>query len=905
MRSRPWPHALVVALVPLAAWRIAAGQAADPANPLPPPPKVKVQPVTPAGSASDSDLIPDDAAGPPKFAVTPFENHVVRGSSLDWIIAEAPFEIAEKTEVVLGLEPINPPAYVPGERVPAEPDTVAAYGQKVGAAYVVTGWFDRPGQDLRVDVVVWKLDGKTAKIAGEAQRMGAPAAYHKLLGEAMGDAWTKSGATSVDLARGAKLSRPLANDMYAVTLVGKGLGQLTGAIAAMSEDTGSGATAVNKGPDLKAAEASLERAVFVDPKMAEAQRLLGELYMIQAALPGPGTGNATDARLVARAAGKFNYAADLAPDDLASLRAAAYSTAAAGKWEVALDMFRRLVTKKPWDLEARYQLGAAMWQVGDAHGAEKQLQQVTARQPDHLPARRVLVLIHASRSDTPKLIGELEEIAARAPGDLDVKADLATAYGAIGQWPKAIERLEQIAGERPSDMPLHVRIGDAHRKNGDLSGALEWYGKAQKMAPESSLPGFAIAQSLYDAGQLDSAARIYIGLQRYWQDLPAAEEALGAIAMLQNKANEAAWYLRKATRETPRSLPTRRAVIAAELMRKDPIAALQQLDPALAAWPDDGVLHYLAGVAHQLEGDPGAARAELGKALEVQPGLPAARAALAQLGAGGAIALDFKPELVRPWGDADAVQDALDRFAAISSQMTSIRDEYQGYLLGMLGVLGVGPLAEPKPPGKGQRVCPVGRIAKPWAAAQATMKRYQKLGLDLESTYRFIARHDEAGLTASLLPNGRTAVAGAKKAYRTALADAGELRSEWTRGLGMELRVAGCTDRLLAAAVADPARYKIIEEDQPDPIPEKQGLRAKPRTTFFVDNTRCTDPVTVWIDGSQIGEVAPGRRSALVADGGERTLCLLGPGSAQCGDRGTVRQVYLHDGWSVTMYCPK
>ena len=77
------------------------------------------------------------------------------------------------------------------------------------------------------------------------------------------------------------------------------------------------------------------------------------------------------------------------------------------------------------------------------------------------------------------------------------------------------------------------------------------------------------------------------------------------------------------------------------------------------------------------------------------------------------------------------------------------------------------------------------------------------------------------------------------------------------------------------------------------------------RLTFFVDNTGCADAVDVWIDGLHIGSVAPGRRSALVADGGARTLCLLGPGAAQCGDRGTVRQVYLHDGWSVTMHCPK
>ena len=64
-------------------------------------------------------------------------------------------------------------------------------------------------------------------------------------------------------------------------------------------------------------------------------------------------------------------------------------------------------------------------------------------------------------------------------------------------------------------------------------------------------------------------------------------------------------------------------------------------------------------------------------------------------------------------------------------------------------------------------------------------------------------------------------------------------------------------------------------------------------------------PENVWLDGAQIGQVAPGRRSALVADGGARTLCLLVPGAAQCGDRWTGRQVYLHDGWSVTMHCPK
>jgi tetratricopeptide (TPR) repeat protein len=541
-----------------------------------------------------------------------------------------------------------------------------------------------------------------------------------------------------------------------------------------------------------------------------------------------------------------------------------------------------------------------MWQLGDAKAAERQLVQVTRQVPDHLAARRVLVLIHASRSDTPRLVRELEAIAARAPDDLDVQSDLATAYGALGQWPKVVDALERVALARPNDIALLVRIGDAHKKLNDLKSALAWYGRAWKQGPETSLPGFLYAQAQYDAGRLNEAAKAYMVMQKYLPDLAAAQQVLGVIAVRQNRVSDAAWFLRRAAREAPRSLPTRQALIVAELMRKDAASALLQLEPALAAWPDDGPLHYLAGVAHSLAGDRAASREELTRALELAPGLAGARAALSAIDSGGAATLDFEPTIVRPWADGEALQAALDRFTHAQGELAGVRKSYQDRVLGLLGALGRGPEARLRP-----KRCPVGELAPAWAAAQQDLAKYQRLGLELEAEYRYLARHDEAGLTAGLLPNARAQVATAKKTYRLALADASELRAEWTRGLGSELRALGCTDALLAAAVADPSRYHVIEEDKPDLVPTKAPPRPKPRSTFFVDNTRCSDPVDVWIDGAFVGQVAPGRRSALVSDGGERTLCLLGPGAAQCGDRGTVRQVYLHDGWSVTMHCPK
>ncbi|MDX2091020.1 MAG: hypothetical protein SFX73_24385 [Kofleriaceae bacterium] len=897
MRSRRWAHATVLVTVSAA---VAIGQPAPQEVPPARDPAAggagSAAPPVPAGSSSvESSDIPPYRPSPPRFAVVPFENRSgVR--AFDWLVAGAPFEIASKTEAVLALEPANGPLFVGGALISPIPMMIAAFASEHQARFVVTGWVERPNWQLRIAIAVWKVDGGSATMVHEAKREGILPAYHALLGQALTEAWTKAGIV-VDDASAAKLERPLAIDLYAVNLLGRGLGNLTGALGGIKPGPIDPVVAREaRAKQLAMAERDLEKSVFIDPKCYEAQRLVGEVYLAQAAAGG-------DPKLLARAAGKFAYANDLAPDDPQALRAAAVGAAKAGKHEVARGLFRKLVIARPWDLDLRYQLGEQMWNTGEAAAAQAQLEQVTKQQPGHLPARRVLVLIHASRSDTHHLVTELEAIAKLAPTDLDVKADLASAYGALGQWDKATTELETIAAARVPDLALLVRIGDGYRRQGQLDRALEWYARASKSAPDSSLPGFTAAQALLDARRLSEAIRAYTGLQKFRDQLPAAEHALGVIAFQQNRPDDAAWYLRRATKAMPRSLPTWRALIAAELLRNDATLALVEGERASSYWPTDGHLRYLEGIARAKQGQRTEARTALLAAIAAAPELASARAALSTLDAGGNINVAYAPEVIRPWGDADAITQTLDRYALTASSMAAVRMAYETQFLVILGALGKGPYAPVKVPSL--RGCPLGRVAPTWASAQQELRRYERLGVELEQTYRYLARHDEAGATAGLLPNARTQLQSAKKTYRTALADIAELRAMWARGLGPELRAAGCNDKLLAAAVANPERYRVIVEDKPAAIPNTQPQRARPRATFYVDNSRCPDPVDVWIDGNQLGQVAPGRRSALVADGGKRTLCLLGPGAAQCGDRGTVRQVYLHDGWSVQLHCPE
>ena len=134
--------------------------------------------------------------------------------------------------------------------------------------------------------------------------------------------------------------------------------------------------------------------------------------------------------------------------------------------------------------------------------------------------------------------------------------------------------------------------------------------------------------------------------------------------------------------------------------------------------------------------------------------------------------------------------------------MATVRMAYQAQLLVLLGAVGTGPNAPVKP--APVRACPVGRIAPAWATAQHELRRYERLGVELEdgvSLHR--ASRRASGATAGLLAERAHRRSPRRRStFRTALADVGELRAEWTRGLGPELRAIGCNDKLLAAAVA-------------------------------------------------------------------------------------------------------
>jgi hypothetical protein len=258
-----------------------------------------------------------------------------------------------------------------------------------------------------------------------------------------------------------------------------------------------------------------------------------------------------------------------------------------------------------------------------------------------------------------------------------------------------------------------------------------------------------------------------------------------------------------------------------------------------------------------------------------------------------------------PFGDPALTRSAVDRFFAASGKMTALRAVFGGAVLTGFGALGEGPHRDwTVPKGSVPRACPVAKVARPWKSAQQSLAEYQRAGVEMEEAYRTIADLDARGETAALTPDYRSRVGLAKKEWKLALGDVRDMRVELYQSLGRELRWFGCRDDVLAAALVQEARPASIDEPAPVAVAAAPTAPTPASATFYVDNRECPDPVTVWIDGEKVGMVPPGQRSALQAVVGRRTLCLMEPGTGACGDQGTVREIYLADGWAVALHCP-
>ncbi len=301
--------------------------------------------------------------------------------------------------------------------------------------------------------------------------------------------------------------------------------------------------------------------------------------------------------------------------------------------------------------------------------------------------------------------------------------------------------------------------------------------------------------------------------------------------------------------------------------------------------------------------------------------------ATAQGGAGAdkPFRTEVAPRIDPVFGDTAALREQIDQFLALQAEMETVRDEFSAAVHKTLAQLG--PVGGAPP-----TTCPPG-VPALYAGASDAGRRFLALGRRFAARFRDIRRAEELGDTAGLTPDYRAKARKARDLYAGLVRDYREMRAAFYEQLTAEVRHAGCKlnapppAKGPAAPAADhppdptnPGDWVLEPPEEPaEAAPGKPAAAAKPPAMekppaadksggpaiwIQIDNTRCAQPSTLTIDGTAIGDIAGQKKIPVRAHAGPHELCVL-PASDKraCGAPGTVRRVYLYDGWTLAVRC--
>jgi hypothetical protein len=310
--------------------------------------------------------------------------------------------------------------------------------------------------------------------------------------------------------------------------------------------------------------------------------------------------------------------------------------------------------------------------------------------------------------------------------------------------------------------------------------------------------------------------------------------------------------------------------------------------------------------------------------------------------------LEPKPIIDDVFGDVAEYRRTIDRFLGLCDSMQKVRDEFAQAVQGALVSVQPPPGAKSERP---LRKCPAAQVAQPYARALKLGRTYLSTGRELARRYEQVKELDRLGESLGLTPDYKQKVKRVLAQYGALLTDYREMKVAFHDQLTDELKFAGCDPEKLLALATTPPNAPLKDEAWPAPaelaptiaatpaeaaprsdekgdakveakadpkVEAKADPKVDPKTgetaalpvagiLFYVDNTRCTAVTEVALDGRLIGEVPGSTRSAFQATPGPHDLCLLprGPStsSKKCGDAGTLRRSYIHEGWTISLRC--
>ncbi len=299
---------------------------------------------------------------------------------------------------------------------------------------------------------------------------------------------------------------------------------------------------------------------------------------------------------------------------------------------------------RPDDLSSRLVTAQKDLAAGRAADAQREFEDVLARDPRELAAIRGRIEAARRNGVLPLVTREAQDQVAQRPSDALGFYALGLARFAAGDEAAAVTALRKAAELKPDEPDIQYRLGVAlldGEKFADARGPLE---RAVKLAPNVARYRTPLATCI---GRLGDRKGAMDALRGFAALSPSADEAALAV--------KAARALTDPFRDLPQPARAELEQGLGYLSRDAPGLAVPPLESLLQKMPDLAPAHALLGLAEARLDEGGRAATELKRAAELAPDLPQPHAYLAEL-----YAAKDRPELAAQEYAAALALDPLD-----------------------------------------------------------------------------------------------------------------------------------------------------------------------------------------------------------------------------------------------------
>src|SRR5581483_3066065 len=323
------------------------------------------------------------------------------------------------------------------------------------------------------------------------------------------------------------------------------------------------------------------------------------------------------------------------------------------------------VTLDPSNSPAQLELAKLLVARRQLDRAQAIAQTVLRTDPANARAHAILGESHTLTRDFQKAIQEFQKVVELDPRQTDNYGALGAAYRAAGLISEAEHAYKQAIKINPKSTPAHMALSQFYFSVGKMADAEVEMRAASDLDSRAIPPRLFLARIYLAMGRSADAQKVYLALKSVAPADPQAYEALGLFYRSEGLKQKAAAefqilvkdhpndYLAKArlaetlldlnrvteaqplvhdilraNPEDPRALLSQGRIL---LLQHDYRRAVDTLQKAVKAAPDSASAYYSLGIAQQFAGLPEAAKSNFSTALQLEPRMASATAALAGL----------------------------------------------------------------------------------------------------------------------------------------------------------------------------------------------------------------------------------------------------------------------------------